>query len=265
MATPSPAGQYDDNSTGLREDGSFDFTRFFSKFDSGSELGKYIDKWDPAKFLALLRVAASSIPKPGQASKPNLSFSEEDIKVYHSRLDARQEAKVQLEKNIEELDGVINKMDIPGAEVLKSDFKSAKTFIFDSIANSNSRIMDIHLEFEESFSAPGTPRTPASPVLGTIPLPAITPAGTPSPGAPHTLERRWSSMLAGPDGLVYRVVATPRDVPFEPSCFLSTSHLSRRAVPLRATTPTLRPPPAPRPNSNRPRSLSGLRTTSTSQ
>jgi len=268
VATPL-SGYYDDNFTGLREDGSFDFTQFFTNFDLDSDAAKYLDKWDPAKFLAILRVAAQPVPRPPQR-KSNEEY-EKTMAEYKRKLEARSQAKEQLEKDIETLDGIIMKMDeakVPATDQLRSDFTAAKSFIFDAVANSSSRVLDIHLEFEDPLSAPGTPRTPAAPVLGTVPLPTITPVGTPGAGTPLTPGKRWPSMLTGPDGLVYRVVATPREIPFDSNYFPSVDALVIPATPSpsRSSPRTSRPPPVTkRPASNWLRTLSELRASASSQ
>lgn len=280
LSTP-PARREAGNFTGLREDGSFDFTQFFTNFDLDSEVSKYLDEWDPARFLALLRVAAAPVPKPPRSTSSRLNpypeeCSESAMNEYHAKLEAQRDANMQLEKDIERMDAIISQMDeanVPGAEQLKSDFAAAKGFIFDSMANSTSRILDIHLEFENSLSTPGTPRTPASPVLKTIPLPVVTPVAPPSPGAPLTPGRRWPSMLTGPDGLAYRVVATPREIPFDSSGYFQlqsipvppspTASVSSKDESWRERISQLLPPPPTKRPSNWLRTLSGLRTPGT--
>jgi hypothetical protein len=229
--TPLSNDEYGGNFSGLREDGSFDFTQFFANFDLNSEVAKYLDKWDPSLFLALLRVAASPVPKLPRSTlsllNPNpAGCSESAMTDYRMKLEARKQATAQLDKEINNLDAIITQMDnanVPGVNQLKRDFTAAKEFIFDAVANSSSRILDIHLEFKDSLSIPGTPRTPASPVLGTIPLPVVTPVATPGAPTPITPGRRWPSMLTGPDGLVYRVVATPREISFDSSNYFQST------------------------------------------
>jgi len=230
VLTPLSNDQHGENFSGLREDGSFDFTQFFTSFDLNSEVGKYLDEWDPALFLALLRVAASPAPKPPRSTSSLLNpnpdgCSESAMAEYRMKLEARKQATSQLDKEINNLDAIITQMNdanVPGVDQLKREFTAAKGFIFEAVANSSSRILDIHLEFEDSLSTPGTPRTPASPVLGTIPLPVVTPVSTPRALTPITSGRRWPSMLTGPDGLAYRVVATPRDVSFDSSNYFQS-------------------------------------------
>ncbi|CAG8537721.1 708_t:CDS:2, partial [Acaulospora colombiana] len=103
---------------------------------------------------------------------------------------------------------------VPGIENLKKDFEAAKKFIFDAVANSNFQALDVHLEFEEPLRTPDVP-TPDAPRLGPISLPPMTPLGTPGPVTPSGVETRWPSMLTDENGLMYRIVATPRDLAYD--------------------------------------------------
>jgi hypothetical protein len=137
---------------------------------------------------------------------------------YQAKVDARKDAKLQLDKELAALDNVVSKMDVakvPGVEDLKKDFEAAKKFIFEAVANSNFRVLDVHLEFEESVRSPTVPPTPDAPRLGPIDLPRMTPLGTPGPNTPGESETRWPSLLTDPNGLMYRIVATPRDFAYD--------------------------------------------------
>ncbi|PVF93305.1 hypothetical protein CPB86DRAFT_114621 [Serendipita vermifera] len=220
VATPGPTSKATEH--GWREDGSFDFTQFFANFDLNSDVAQYLSEFDPTKFLSLLRLAASPPPRPPRATPTRFRLgkiepSHTAMIDYQVKVDARNDAKAQLDKELAALDGVVSKMDetkVPGIEDLKKDFEAAKKFIFDAVANSNFQALDVHLEFEEPLRTPDVP-TPDAPKLGPISLPPMTPLGTPGPVTPGGVETRWPSMLTDSNGLMYRIVATPRDLAYD--------------------------------------------------
>ncbi|KAG8760383.1 hypothetical protein FRC14_003240 [Serendipita sp. 396] len=247
VSTPVPGCNVHD---GQREDGSFDLTQFFSHLDINSDAARYLDSLDPARFLALLKCAASPPPLP----PGSLSFSrfkrrksepsQEDMRNYQLKLDARNQARVQIYADLKALETVIDQMEkaqIPGIDQFKRDFIAAKGFILDAVENSNARILDIHLEreFGASPATPGIP-TPPSPRLGTVPLPEITPIGTPAPSGaatPRSTTQKWPSILIDPTGFAYRIIATPREVDSDSTSYFHSRPSSSAAVEMAVRSP----------------------------
>ncbi|KIM24989.1 hypothetical protein M408DRAFT_331461 [Serendipita vermifera MAFF 305830] len=203
---------------GRREDGSFDFTQFFANFDLNSDVATYLNDFDPAKFLAELRLASSPPPVPpkgtfGRFARRRSEPSQAAMIDYQAKVDERERAKGAVNKDLAALDDIVNKMDaahVAGVEQLKQDFTAAKTFIFDAIAHSNSFSLEFHLEgIDELVGSPVLPSTPytRAPRLGTVDLPVVTPVDL-----PVEQTEKWPAILTGPTGLAYRIVATPMDV-----------------------------------------------------
>lgn len=269
VSTPTtPLGERTSSRNARRDDGSFDLTQFFANFDLNSEVARCLQEFDPARFCALLRIAASPLPDPPKTTsslfqrRRSEPFQTATID-YQRKLEERNQARTQLNKDLEALDKVVEQMEalhVPGIEQLKEDFTATKAFIFDAIANSKFRALDIHLEFDEGastpVSTPGIPPTPPSPQLRTIPLPVVTPV--PTPGWNHTLPSgsKWPPILLGANGLAYRVVATPCQVesesagyfsaPVTPPTPIAASPESFRSLPKESLTlPTAGRPVAP--------------------
>ena len=203
---------------GRREDGSFDFTQFFANFDLNSDVANHLNDFDPGKFLAELRLASSPPPIPprGVSNRFSRRRSEPSHAAnvdYQAKLDERNRAKEAVNKDLGALDDIVNQMDaahVPGVERLKKDFTAAKTFIFDAIAHSSFRALEFHLEgIEDLVGTPDLPSTPftRAPRLGPVDLPVMTPVDVPESQAD-----KWPTILTGPTGLAYRIVATPMDV-----------------------------------------------------
>ncbi|KAG8835467.1 hypothetical protein FRC17_003034 [Serendipita sp. 399] len=247
VSTPTPG--VDNLPSSQREDGSFDLTHFLANFDTNSEFACYLDSFDPARFLALLKCAASSPPHtPGSAligrfKRRKSEPSQEDVTAYQLKLESREQAKIQLNQDLEALERVVNEMEkdrMPGVHRFKHEFRAAKTFILNAIQNPDTRILDIHLEYETSPATPGVP-IPPSPRLGTIPLPGTTPVASPVPSGmstPLSPTQKWPSILLGPTGFAYRIIATPRDIESDATSYFqprSTNSVSA-GTPLTPTT-----------------------------
>lgn len=236
-------------------------TQFFANFDLNTEVARCLQEFDPARFCALLKLAAAPLPEPSRPGS-GLWFrrksepSQPALAECQNKLEEREQAKVQLSKELEALDSIVEQMAearVPGVDQLKQDFAATKAFIFDAIANSKYRALNIHLEFDENASTPvgtpGIPSAPPSPRLPTIPLPVVTPVPTPGPWH-HTLPSgsKWPSMLLGANGLAYRVVATPCEVtseatgyfsaPVSPPTPTSASPASFKSVPKTSSIPS---------------------------
>lgn len=205
---------------GRREDGSFDFTRFFANFDLNSNVANYLESFDPGKLLAELRLASSPPPVPpkGPASRFSRRRSEPSQAAmvdYQIKVDERNRAKEAVNKDLATLDDIVNQMNaaqVPGVEQLKKDFSAAKAFIFDTMAHSNSRALEFHLEGIDELVGTPTPSLPSTPFtraprLGPVDLPAMTPIESSEPQAD-----KWPTILTGPTGFAYRIVATPMEV-----------------------------------------------------
>ncbi|CAG7850211.1 SubName: Full=Uncharacterized protein {ECO:0000313/EMBL:CCA73026.1} [Serendipita indica DSM 11827] len=273
--SPPPPGIEQTSHEAKREDGSYDFTPFFASLDTNSKLAQYLSNFDASKFLELLRAAASPLPAKPKLSQHKRRVSEPSqsaIDSYQAELDARERAKAYLCSEIEALDSAITQMEVanvPGVEALRKDFIGAKQFMLDAVANCNTKALTLHLEFDSTPSTPGMP-TPPSPRLGTVPLPEVTPTGTPEisrVNTPFSPAQNWPSMLMGPNGVVYRVVATPCELT-DSSSYFQLRESSPSSVPSPVSALLRRPAPpvfGRRPTATLLRSLSGLRKTSPNQ